>query len=247
MKRCYTTSYGLIVKNSPCDGTQQPWKYFINHCPISSRPSTKLPEALRSRNSLYEKNVLLRAANSQLQRNNPDHLREVRQAQEREDQHKQLRLRYQKENQELRQKLVRLPAELPLPNHSYGPGMIALCLNLAKKIGFRSTSTALRIVFKHLGMEVVRSLARGQAWFSGFSDVGSEATDFAFIEKPMSRQPRIQFACAIYLVTTRGDGRRRLFHDAFLLLTRCRGWPRDSSVPLSPSDWRLLEPKPCKR
>lgn len=108
---------------------------------------------LRSRNNLYEKNEQLRAANNQLQRNNQTHLRQVRQAQERENQQKQLRLRYQKENQELRQKPIRLPAELPLPNHSYGPGMIALCLNLAKKIGFRSTSTALRIVFNHLGME----------------------------------------------------------------------------------------------
>ena len=108
---------------------------------------------LRSRNNLYEKNKQLRAANNQLQRDNQAHLRQVRQAQEHADQQKQLRLRYQKENQELRQKPIRLPAELPLPNHSYGPGMIALCLNLAKKIGFRSTSTALRIVFDHLGME----------------------------------------------------------------------------------------------
>ena len=108
---------------------------------------------LRSRNRLYEKTKQLQATNNELRRKRQELLQQIKQAQEREEQQTQLCRGYQKENRELLQKPIRLPAELPLPNHSYGPGLIALCLNLAKKIGFRAASTALRIVFDHLGIE----------------------------------------------------------------------------------------------
>ncbi|MDH3770658.1 MAG: hypothetical protein OET79_06700 [Nitrospirota bacterium] len=108
---------------------------------------------LRSRTRLYEKTKQLQASNNELRLKHQELLCQIRQAQEREEQQRQLCQRYQKENRELLQKPIRLPAELPLPNHSYGPGLIALCLNLAKQIGFRAASSALRIVFDHFGIE----------------------------------------------------------------------------------------------
>jgi hypothetical protein len=108
---------------------------------------------LRSRTRLYEKTKQLQAANNELRLKNEELRRRIKQAREREEQQAQLCRSYQTENRELRQKPIRLPPELPLPNHSYGPGLMALCLNLAKRIGFRSSSTALRIVFDHLGIE----------------------------------------------------------------------------------------------
>jgi hypothetical protein len=33
------------------------------------------------------------------------------------------------------------------------------------------------------------------------------------MEKAVARKPRVQFSNAIYHVITRGDGRRKLFHD----------------------------------
>lgn len=108
---------------------------------------------LRSRTRLFEKTQQLQAANGELRLENRDLRRQLKAAEEREEHQAQLCHSYQRENQELRQKPIRLPEELPLPNHSYGPGMIALCLNVAKRIGFRATSTALRIVFGHVGIE----------------------------------------------------------------------------------------------
>jgi hypothetical protein len=108
---------------------------------------------LRSRTRLFEKTKQLQAINNELRLKNQELQRQIKQAREREEQQTQLLRSYQKENRELRQKPIRLPAELPLPNHSFGPGLMALCLNLAKRIGFRATSSALRIVFDHLGIE----------------------------------------------------------------------------------------------
>ena len=108
---------------------------------------------LRSRTRLYEKRKQLQATNNELRLKNQELRRRIKQARERVEQQAQLCRSYQKENRELQQKPIRLPAELPLPNHSYGPGLMALCLNLAKRIGFRAARTALRIVFDHLGIE----------------------------------------------------------------------------------------------
>jgi hypothetical protein len=65
----------------------------------------------------------------------------------------QLLHRHQQENEELRQQPIKLPSDLPLPHHSYGPKMISLCLNLCKQIGFRRAATALKIVFEWLGID----------------------------------------------------------------------------------------------
>jgi len=53
-----------------------------------------------------------------------------------------------RDNEELRNKPIRLPSDLPLPHHTYGPKMIAMCLNLCKEIGFRPTETAIRSSFR---------------------------------------------------------------------------------------------------
>jgi len=57
-----------------------------------------------------------------------------------------------RDNEELRNKPIRLPSDLPLPHHTYGPKMIAMCLNLCKEIGFRPTETAITILFQGLGI-----------------------------------------------------------------------------------------------
>lgn len=52
--------------------------------------------------------------------------------------------------QALQEKPVQLPSDLPLPHHSFGPKLIALCLNLSKVLGFRPTETALTMIFEFL-------------------------------------------------------------------------------------------------
>ena len=53
---------------------------------------------------------------------------------------------------ELEKQPNRLPSDLPLKHHSFGPKMIALCINLSNQIGFRPTQKALTIVFEFLGI-----------------------------------------------------------------------------------------------
>jgi hypothetical protein len=40
-----------------------------------------------------------------------------------------------------------LPEDLPLPRHQYGPRMIALCVNLARRVGLRPAAAVLKIFF----------------------------------------------------------------------------------------------------
>jgi hypothetical protein len=53
----------------------------------------------------------------------------------------------------LRDRPIRLPSDLPVPGHSYGPKLICLCLDLAKRLGFRAANAALTIVFKFLRIQ----------------------------------------------------------------------------------------------
>lgn len=80
----------------------------------------------------------------------------------REQQRKDEQLRaVQQENRRLRSQAIVLPDDPPLPNHSYGPRMISLCVTLAKRIGFRPCEEALQILFDWLGVE-----ANVPAWTS---------------------------------------------------------------------------------
>ncbi|KAA1259493.1 hypothetical protein LF1_20270 [Rubripirellula obstinata] len=53
---------------------------------------------------------------------------------------------------QLQERTNRLPSDLPLKHHCFGPKMIALCLNLSNKIGFRPTEQALKMTFEFLGI-----------------------------------------------------------------------------------------------
>lgn len=68
------------------------------------------------------------------------------------DQTQQVVRQAQIEVQLLRQQPLKLPPDLPLPHHCFGPKMISLCLNLSNRIGFRSTATALRMIFQWQGI-----------------------------------------------------------------------------------------------
>lgn len=59
----------------------------------------------------------------------------------------------ERENQRLKSLPVVLPEDPPLPNHSYGPRMISLCIQLAKRTGFHACVDAIRILFDWLGIE----------------------------------------------------------------------------------------------
>ena len=100
----------------------------------------------------------LRNENEQLRR-------KLRESEERHNLTQQLLLQQQQENEQLRKQPVRLPADLPLRNHTYGPRMIALCMNLSKHIGFRPTETALNIVFEWLGIKTrIPSFSATRIW-----------------------------------------------------------------------------------
>jgi hypothetical protein len=108
---------------------------------------------LRSRDGLRQRVRQFQEANKQLQLKKQDVERRLKAAQERAEQQAQLCRSYQEEIRELKAKPVQLPADLPPRNHTYGAGLIALCLNLAQRIGFRPTSAALEIVFDYLRIE----------------------------------------------------------------------------------------------
>ena len=78
---------------------------------------------------------------------------ERKQAQDAAEESRQLYEQQRLENQQLRERPIRLPSDLPVPGHTYGAKLICLCVNLAKRIGFRSASAALKIVFDFLGIE----------------------------------------------------------------------------------------------
>jgi hypothetical protein len=45
-----------------------------------------------------------------------------------------------------------MPFDPPLPHHQYGPKMVALCLNMASRIGLRATPDCMKMVFEHMGI-----------------------------------------------------------------------------------------------
>lgn len=59
----------------------------------------------------------------------------------------------QHEIQSLRSQPCRLPDDPPLPNHTYGPKLMSLCINLAKAVGLRASKNALEIVFDYFKIQ----------------------------------------------------------------------------------------------
>ena len=47
---------------------------------------------------------------------------------------------------------LRLPDDPPLAGHGYGPKMIALCVNVARRVGLRASEGVLQIIFEWLGI-----------------------------------------------------------------------------------------------
>lgn len=108
---------------------------------------------LRSRNTQAAKARRLEAENRQLRERLDRMQRQLGRA---EGELYEARCQIQTLNRDLRQcrnEPPTLRGDLPLPNHSYGPKMIALGLNLARRIGFRPTVAALEIVFEAFGIE----------------------------------------------------------------------------------------------
>jgi hypothetical protein len=73
---------------------------------------------------------------------------QLQQTQQQCDQAEQLLVQEQSENQRLREQPLKMPSDLPVKGHSYGPKMIALCLQLVQRVGFRASEAVLKIVFK---------------------------------------------------------------------------------------------------
>lgn len=67
----------------------------------------------------------------------------------------QLRLAQQERDEarrQLHERSLALPNDPPLPHHSYGPRMISVCLQLAKRLGLRASTAALKIVLDWLSI-----------------------------------------------------------------------------------------------
>jgi len=88
---------------------------------------------------------LQKRANSQLLAEQRRLEEQLRAAQQQRDQARQAL-------QQLREQPLVLPEDPPLPNHSYGPRMISVCIQLAKKIGLRAATAALKIVLDWLSI-----------------------------------------------------------------------------------------------
>jgi len=60
--------------------------------------------------------------------------------------------RLKSENARLRKQPPILPEDRPLPRHEFGPKMISLCVNLARRIGLRAVPDILKMVLDWLGV-----------------------------------------------------------------------------------------------
>lgn len=58
------------------------------------------------------------------------------------------------DNEALRKQPLRFPDDPPLPCHEYGPMMIAMCVELVRRVGLRAAPDVLKIVFDALRIEV---------------------------------------------------------------------------------------------
>ena len=61
--------------------------------------------------------------------------------------------RMQIENQRFCKRLPTLPDDPPLPHHEFGPKMISLCVNLARRIGLRPAPDVLKMILEWLGVD----------------------------------------------------------------------------------------------
>ncbi len=107
-------------------------------------------------NSRTKKAALLEkisGENERLRQHNAQRAQELKRAENFAKENRQLYEKQRLENEQLKERPVRLPSDLPIRGHTYGPKLICLCVNLAKRIGFRSANAALKIVFEFLEIQ----------------------------------------------------------------------------------------------
>ncbi len=107
----------------------------------------------RSRNNQRARAERLTGDHRELRLQNEQLRQESEETKKQLEQTQQLLQQEQQANAELRRQPITLPSDLALPNHTFGPKIISLCLNLCKEIGFRPAATALKIVFDWLGID----------------------------------------------------------------------------------------------
>lgn len=107
----------------------------------------------RSRNNQRGRAAMLAEETRELRLRNEQLRQESQETKKQLEQTRQLLQQQQQANEELRQQPITLPSDLALPNHTYGPKMISLCVNLCKEIGFRPAATGLKIVFDWLDID----------------------------------------------------------------------------------------------
>ena len=118
---------------------------------VKSRCSAWARELWLGRKKFAERCRRLKRENAELQ----DRVRELEALAQRErNVNRQLReeaLRVESESRS-RVESPRLPDDPPLAAHRYGPKMMSLCVNVARRIGLRATEAVLRIVFEWIGI-----------------------------------------------------------------------------------------------
>lgn len=119
----------------------------------------------RSRNTQRARAERLAEENRKLTLDNEGLAEQLREAKELQQQIQQRLHQQQQKYEAFRRQPIRLPSNLPLPHHTYGPKMISLCLNLCQKVGFRPAETALRIILDWLGIEAdIPSFGAMRVW-----------------------------------------------------------------------------------
>ena len=107
---------------------------------------------LRSRNNQVAKGQRLVGELEETRRDRDELATKLQRAQAELEETRRRLEQQENRTRDLEKQPQRLPSDLPLKHHSFGPALIAVCINLSNQIGFRPTETALKIVFKFLGI-----------------------------------------------------------------------------------------------
>lgn len=124
--------------------------FFNSVCQYRSRLYEIARGLLRSRNNQAKHARELTQQVRELKFQNQKLIKELRESEKQRFQTQQL---LSQESTEPSRQRFTIPSDIPLLHHTYGPRMIALCLNLCKHIGFRPASTAIKMVFDWLDVD----------------------------------------------------------------------------------------------
>ena len=125
---------------------------YIRARQYKSRLSVVAGMLLRSRETQAERARSRTEEIRQLKRVNQQQQRAIFRSEEQVGQMRWQIMQLKVENERLRQQAPGLPDDPRLLGHGFGPKMISLCVNLARKIGLRPTVACLRVVFDWLGV-----------------------------------------------------------------------------------------------